>query len=162
MRNATLRANARTLSDETERAAEIRRRVRERYSEPGLLQRGIELLAHIASQNALADSLAAEFEAVWKQEDAISGDDTKTDEESDAAIECTRKLADKILTVSAENHLGIIRLKARVYLWAQGESFESFSKSADVTTEKAMVSILRDLGADRPIGPRMENTEARS
>ena len=144
------------MIDSTDRDTAIQQRLRERYFEPGLLERGYEILARMAAQNDLARLLAAEFEAAWKHESAVANDDDKTDEELDAAVARTREIADRILVVSGVNHLPTIQLKGRVYLWAQSEPFESLSDRAASTTDKTLVSLLRDLGADRPI-----NQEAR-
>jgi hypothetical protein len=149
MPNATVRANARTLP-ETSRDAAIIKRVNRRYNQPGLLRQGLELLGRMQFQNDRADSLAAEFDAARKAEDAIARDDATTDEELGAAIARTGEIADKILALSGDHHLPTIRLKALVYLWTLDESLESLSERATATNQKALVSLLRDLGVDLP------------
>jgi hypothetical protein len=148
------------MTDATDRDTAIQQRIRQRYSEPGLLERGYAILARMAAQNALAVSLAAEFEAAWKDENAVANDDNKTNEELDAAVDRTAEIADRILALSGADHLPTIQLKGRVYLWAQSEPLESLSSHAQCTNEKALVSLLRDLGADRPSAQIIE--EARS
>jgi hypothetical protein len=157
MSERTVRANARTLPNATESRDEaIIERVNRRYNQPGLVEKGLELLAQLQSQNDLAKSLAAEFEVLWREEDAIARDVLKTDEELNAACDRTCKIADKILTLSGAHHLPTIRLKGLVYLWAESESLESLSERAKVTADRALVSLLRDLGADRPAAQRTE------
>jgi hypothetical protein len=95
-------------------------------------------------------ALAAGFEAAYKQEGEISRDDAKTDEELDAALDRTRQFADEILSLSGTN-LAILRLKAKVYLWAESETVKSLSQRATVTADEALVSLFRDLGVDRAL-----------
>jgi hypothetical protein len=46
--------------------------------------------------------------------------------------------------------LAILRLKARAYLWAENETFESLAERAvDYSSEAMLVGLLRDLGAGR-------------
>jgi hypothetical protein len=46
--------------------------------------------------------------------------------------------------------LAILRLKARAYLWAENETFESLVENAsDYSAETMLVSLFRDLGAGR-------------
>jgi hypothetical protein len=156
MPSATVRANARTLPETKsdaairERDAAISERVDRRYNQPGLLREGLELLGRMQLQNDRADSLAAELDAARKAEDAIARDDATTDEELGAAVARTGEIADRILALSGAHHLPTIRLKALVYLWAGEESLESLSERATATNQKALVSLLRDLGVDRP------------
>jgi hypothetical protein len=156
MPNATVRANARTLP-ETSRDAAIIKRVNRRYNQPGLLRQGLELLGRMQFQNDRADSLAAELDAARKAEDAIARDDATTDEELNAAIARTGEIVDKILALSGDHHLPTIRLKALVYLWTLDESLESLSERATATNQKALVSLLRDLGVDRVLAQNEED-----
>jgi hypothetical protein len=157
MPKATVRANARSLPEAKRRSdAAIQKRLRERYSDPSVFERGLEILARMVAENDLAKSLGAEFEAACKEEDAIARDDAKSDAQLDAAVDRSGKLADRILALSGADHLPTIQLKARVYLWAEGETVEILSKKATVTSHKALVSLLRDLGADRPAAQPIE------
>jgi hypothetical protein len=146
MSKRTVRANARTMSKTAP------------HPDADLIARGLEILGRLQSQNDLAESLAAEFDAAWKEEDAIAHDEAKTDNELGAAVARTGELADSILSLSGADHLATIKPKARVYLWAESETLESLSKRAAVTADKALISLLRDLGADRPIASEMEKT----
>jgi hypothetical protein len=92
------------------------------------------------------EALAAQFEAAWKDEREL-GDET--DEATDAAVARVRKIARKIAALKGLD-LAILRLKARAYLWAENETFESLVENAsDYSAEAMLVSLFRDLGAGR-------------
>jgi hypothetical protein len=93
------------------------------------------------------EALAAQFEAACKAEREVG--DAEPDAAMDAAIDRTRQVAREIVALPAGSDISIMRLKARVYLWGETESFESFAKkAADGSTEAMLVSLFRDLGAD--------------
>jgi hypothetical protein len=89
------------------------------------------------------ESLASQFEAAWKYERELGEAETDedTDTATDAAVERTRQFALKIVALPGSD-TSILRLKARVYLWAENETFESFAALNDID------SLFRDLGAD--------------
>jgi hypothetical protein len=96
------------------------------------------------------EALASQFEAAWKYERELGEQDTgeATDAADEAAIERTRQFARKIVALQGSD-ISIMRLKARVYLWAETETFESFAaKACDGSAEAALVSLFRDLSAD--------------
>lgn len=163
MPKATVGANARAIFDrqtaEETKAVAIVRRMTERYLDPEMLKGGLEIIARMQRQNDLAKSITAEFDAALKEENAIARDNGTTDEELDAAVARSRAVADRILALPGAGHVPTIRLKARVYLWAEEESLESLSKEATATSDRALISLLRDLGVDRPIASEMGKTE---
>ena len=65
-------------------------------------------------------------------------------------VDLTGVLVDKILAFPATG-LFMMQLKARAYLWRQEKTLEDLAESAGVTNDKLLVSLLRDLGADRPV-----------
>ena len=73
------------------------------------------------------------------------------DEELDASIARTRAFVEPILDLSGADAL-TMRLKARLFLWAEAVQPERFAELESVTTDRALVSLFRDLGADYPVG----------
>lgn len=97
------------------------------------------------------EALASQFEAAWKAERELGEQDTAeaTDAADEAAIERTRQFARKIVALKGLD-LAILRLKARAYLWAENETFESLAERAvDYSSEAMLVGLFRDLGAGR-------------
>ena len=119
MPNATVRANARTLPDAT------------------------------PHPDAALRALAAQFEAAWAAE-RVFFHGGGTDEEANAAISRVDEIARKIVAIPTTD-IEMMRLKARVYLWSQGPDFETFAagNEGDGSSDAVLVSLFRDLGADR-------------
>ncbi len=90
-------------------------------------------------------ALAAEFEAA-RAEDFRRG---RTDEECDAAANRQRKIAEKVAALPSID-MSTIRLKARVYMWAEGaEDLEDLDYARhDAVSGPVLVSLFRDLLAD--------------
>jgi hypothetical protein len=89
------------------------------------------------------EALAAQFEAAWKYERELGeqATDGATDAADESAIEHTRRFARKIVALPGSD-TSIMRLKARIYLWAENETFESFAaKACDGSSEAVLVSI---------------------
>jgi hypothetical protein len=103
----------------------------------------------ITSRNKRIQALAADFEAAWKKEGDLPDD--FSNEQMDAAVNRTKVFADRILSLRGTDVLTKC-LRARVFLWGQATSPEKFAEHANFTTEKALASLFRDLGADYPIG----------
>jgi hypothetical protein len=97
-------------------------------------------------------ALAANFEAAWAAETVIFKEADGTDEEGDAAIARVREVAQKIVALPATD-MALMRLKARVYLWAESTDFETFADEYEGTglSEGVLASLFRDLGADRAL-----------
>ena len=123
MRNATVRANARTLPEATDRPD--------------------------AALVALAEKFEAAFQA---QRPFFYG--SGTDEEADAATARVDEIARKIVALPTAD-IEMMRLKARIYLWSEGTDFKSFAaqNEGDGSSEAVLVSLFRDLGADRAPDP---------
>jgi hypothetical protein len=102
--------------------------------------------------DAALRALAAQFEAAWAAE-RVFFHGGGTDEEADAAISRVDEIARKIVAIPTTD-IEMMRLKARVYLRSQGPDFETFAagNEGDGSSEAVLVSLFRDLGADRPIG----------
>ena len=95
-------------------------------------------------------ALSADFEAAWKEEHDLPDD--CSDEQMDAAVARTSVFAEKILALSGPD-ISILRLKARAYLWAEAVPLpEWFADDGGYTTDRALASLFRDLGADYPAG----------
>jgi hypothetical protein len=49
----------------------------------------------------------------------------------------------------------MMRLKARIYLWSEATDFKTFAaeNEGDGSSEGVLVSLFRDLGADRELDP---------
>jgi hypothetical protein len=99
--------------------------------------------------NTMVQELAANFEAAWKEEANLPDD--FSDEQMTAAVNRTDVFVNRILSLRGTDNL-TQRLKARAFLWAEATSPERFAEHAECTTEKALASLFRDLGADYPIG----------
>jgi hypothetical protein len=123
MSNATARATARTLPEEAERPPQPAQ---------------VELQA-----------LAADFEAAFQaQRPFFYG--SGTDEEADAATARVDEIARKIVALPTTD-IEMMRLKARIYLWSEATDFKTFAakNEGDGSSEAVLVSLFRDLGADR-------------
>jgi hypothetical protein len=96
-------------------------------------------------------ALAAEFEAAWAAESVIFNG-SGTDAEAKAAIARVREVAKKIVAIPTTD-IEMMRLKARVYLWSEVTDFETFAANneGDGSSGAVLVSLFRDLGADRPL-----------
>jgi hypothetical protein len=104
-----------------------------------------------AGATAEIEALAAEFEAAWAAEGVIFKS-SGSDAEADVATARVREVAKKIVALPATD-MAMMSLKARVYLWSQSTDFEIFSAENEGKgwSESVLVSLFRDLGADRPI-----------
>lgn len=69
----------------------------------------------------------------------------------DAAVDHTGVFAEKILALSGSD-ISILRLKARAYLWAEAVRLPEWFADGGYTTDQALASLFRDLGADYPAG----------
>jgi hypothetical protein len=104
--------------------------------------------------NLLAlEALAAEFEAAFQAQRPLfygSG----TDEEADAATARVDEIARKIVALPTTD-IEMMRLKARIYLWSEATDFKTFAakNEGDGSSEGVLVSLFRDLGADRELDP---------
>jgi hypothetical protein len=129
MSTATVRANARALPEA------------ERAQQPA--QTAEELQA-----------LASDFEAAFQaQRPFFYG--SGTDEESDAATARVDEIARKIVALPTTD-IEMMRLKARIYLWAEATDFKTFAaeNEGDGSSEAVLVSLFRDLGAPNWFGQR--------
>jgi hypothetical protein len=125
MPKATVRANARAFPKAAERP-------------PQPAQTAEELQA-----------LASDFEAAFQaQRPFFYG--SGTDEEADAATARVDEIARKIVALPTTD-IEMMRLKARIYLWSEATDFKTFAakNEGDGSSEAVLVSLLRDLGADR-------------
>jgi hypothetical protein len=100
------------------------------------------------------EALAAEFEAAFQaQRPFFYG--SGTDEEADAATARVDEIARKIVALPTTD-TEMMRLKARIYLWSEATDFKTFAakNEGDGPSEAVLVSLFRDLGADRaPVDP---------
>jgi hypothetical protein len=103
----------------------------------------------VTDGNKRVQALAAGFEVAWKEEADLPDD--FSNEQMDAAVNRTKVFADRIISLRGTDIL-TKRLKARAFLWAQATSPEKFAEHAHCTTDKALASMFRDLGADYPVG----------
>jgi hypothetical protein len=99
--------------------------------------------------DAALRALAAQFEAAWAAE-RVFFHGGGTDDESNAAIARVDEIAQKIVAIPTAD-IEMMRLKARVYLWSEGGDFETFAANneGDGSSGAVLVSLFRDLGADR-------------
>jgi len=150
MSKRTAKTVDRQMADRKAADAAIQKRLHERYySDPSIHERGLEILAGMAVQNDLAKSLAVEFEAAWTAERAIEEDDYMPDEEYAAAHGRTQVVAEKITAIPSTSIL-MMQLKARAYMWSEGcTDLEDLSPARDTVSDPILVSLFRDLGADR-------------
>jgi hypothetical protein len=143
MPNATVRADARTLPEEAERS-------------PQPAQAEFQVLA--ADFEVALEALRPFFYG--------SG----SDDDADAATARVDEIAGKIVALPTTD-IEMMRLKARVYLWSEGENFKTFAakNENDGSSEAVLVSLFRDLGvaslfrdlgADRPIVASLASNEA--
>jgi hypothetical protein len=91
-------------------------------------------------------ALAGQFEvAIQAQRPFFYG--SGSDEESDAATTRVDEIARKIVALPTTD-IEMMRLKARVYLWSEGEDFKTFAakNENDGSSEAVLVSLFRDLG----------------
>jgi hypothetical protein len=123
MPNATVRANARALPEEAERS-------------PQPAQAEFQVLA--ADFEVALEALRPFFYG--------SG----SDDDADAATARVDEIARKIVAIPTTD-IEMMRLKARVYLWSEGENFKTFAaqNENDGSSDAVLVSLFRDLGADR-------------
>jgi|ERR1700733_11522170 hypothetical protein len=95
--------------------------------------------------DAALRALAAQFEAALQAYHAFyhgSG----TDDEAAAATDAVKAVAQKIIAVPGTD-ISIMRLKARVYLWAESTDLEKLAaEGGDWPSEAALASLFRDLG----------------
>jgi hypothetical protein len=105
-------------------------------------------------------ALAAQFETVLKAYEAFYHGGG-TDDEAAAATDAVKAVARKIIAVSGTD-ISIMRLKARVYLWAESTDLEKLAaEGGDWPSEAVLASLFRDLGvADSDLPAQHE--EARS
>ena len=99
--------------------------------------------------NAEVQALAAEFEAAYAEHALVNGAH-RTNEEIEAADERMREIAAKFAALPSTD-ISMLKLKARVYLWAEGADLENFD-TGDVVSGPVLASLFRDLGADHAIG----------
>jgi hypothetical protein len=90
-------------------------------------------------------ALAAQYEAALQAYHAFyhgSG----TDDEAAAATDAVKAVAQKIIAVPGTD-ISIMRLKARVYLWAEDTDLEKLAaEGGDWPSEAVLASLFRDLG----------------
>jgi hypothetical protein len=91
-------------------------------------------------------ALAAQFEAALQALRPFfygSG----SDDDADAATARVEEIAQKIVALPTTD-IEMMRLKARVYLWSEGEDFKTFAakNENDGSSEAVLVSLFRDLG----------------
>jgi hypothetical protein len=103
--------------------------------------------------DASVRDLAAQFEAALKtyQHFYHGGGN---DDEAAAATKTVKAIAQKIISVQGTD-ISIMRLKARVYLWAESTDLEKLAKEGgDWPSEAVLASLFRDLGvADLETAP---------
>jgi hypothetical protein len=94
--------------------------------------------------NADAQALAAEFEAARAYDRSRRGH--RTDEESYAATDRQHEIAEKVAALPSTD-MSTMRLKARVYMWAEGaDDLERFDNGQhDAVSGPVLVSLFRDL-----------------
>ena len=106
-----------------------------------------------AGATAEMEALAAQFEAAFQAHRPFfygSG----TDEEADASTRRVDEIARKIVALPTTD-IEMMRLKGRIYLWSEGTDFKAFAakNEGDGSSEAVLVSLFRDLGADRELDP---------
>lgn len=116
-------------------------------------------------------ALAAQFETAL-QAYSVFFHGGGTDDEAAAATDAVKAVAQKIVAVPGTD-ISIMRLKARVYLWAESTDLEKLAaEGGDWPSEAVLASLFRDLGVaelDATPGPAMmadrapaQHEEARS
>jgi hypothetical protein len=103
------------------------------------------LLETTSCPDASVRALAAQFEAALQTYHAVfhgSG----TDDEAAAATDAVKAVAQKIIGVPGTD-ISIMRIKARVYLWAEATDLEKLAaEGGDWPSEAVLASLFRDLG----------------
>ena len=99
------------------------------------------------------EALAAEFESAFQANRPFfygSG----TDEEAEASTTRVDEIARKIVALPTTD-MEMMRLKARIYLWSEATDFKTFAakNESDGSSEAVLLSLFRDLGADRELDP---------
>src|ERR1700735_1378674 len=94
-------------------------------------------------------ALASDFEAAFQAHRPFfygSG----TDEEAEASTARVDEIVRKIVAIPTTDR-EMMRLKARIYLWSEATDFKTFAakNAGDGASEAVLVSLFRDLGADR-------------
>jgi hypothetical protein len=89
-------------------------------------------------------ALEAAFEAAWKAENALDGEDQEALSE---ALDRTSVIAAEIIALTKTGVVPM-RLLARVHTRDNWDDFDDFASSAD----DALVHLFRQLGADYPVG----------
>ena len=90
-------------------------------------------------------ALAAQFEAAL-QTYLTFFHGGGTDDEADAATNAVKAVAQKIVAVPGTD-ISFMRLKARVYLWAESTNLEKLAaEGGDWPSEAVLASLFRDLG----------------
>ena len=114
-----------------------------------------------ALTNDAIQALAVDFEAAWATESVIYNGASATDDEAAAACGRVREVVKKIVALPATD-LALMRLKARAYLWSESTDFETYAAENERSewSEGVLVSLFRDLGADRPVEGSMTIPEA--
>ena len=98
-----------------------------------------------AYPDASVRALAVEFEAALQAYQAFYHGGG-TDDEAAAATEVVKAVAQKIIAVPGTD-ISIMRLKARVYLWAESTDLEKLAtEGGDWPSEAVLASLFRDLG----------------
>jgi hypothetical protein len=95
--------------------------------------------------DASVRALAAQYEAALQAYHAFFHGGG-TDAEADAANDAVKAVAQKIIAVPGAD-ISIMRLKARVYLWAEAADLKRLAaEGGDWQAEAALASLFRDLG----------------
>jgi len=99
--------------------------------------------------DAEIQALASDFEAAFQAHRRFfygSG----TDEEAEASTARVDEIVRKIVAIPTTDR-EMMRLKARIYLWSEATDFKTFAakNAGDGSSEAVLVSLFRDLGADR-------------
>jgi hypothetical protein len=90
-------------------------------------------------------ALAAQYEAALQAYHAFFHGGG-TDDEAAAATDAVKAVAQKIIAVPGTD-ISIMRLKARVYLWAESTDLEKLAvEGGDWPSEAVLASLFRDLG----------------
>jgi hypothetical protein len=111
--------------------------------------------------DAALRALAAQFEAAWAAERLIFNGGG-TDAEAKAAVARVDEIAQKIVALPATD-MAMLRLKSRVYLWSEAHDFETCAaeNEGDGSSGAVLVSLFRDLGADRALDYSSVEEDAR-
>jgi hypothetical protein len=106
-------------------------------------------------------ALAAQFEAAWAAE-RVFFHGGGTDDEAKAAVARVDEITRKIVALPTTD-IEMMRLKARVYLWSEADDFKTFAakNEGDDSSGAVLVSLFRDLGADRALDYSSVKEDAR-